>query len=963
MGLFSVDQMDAINKVAEQSRQVMSQPKSSKKASSIVDKLNEISQEVTEYFKDSVARLITTKEDLHDYITKFIEHGIGGIDTETTGLDRIHDTIVGASLYYPGEPEVYIPMKHLVPIFDVPYKNQLTYAEVGEEFQRLANGNVKLVFANADFDLAMIYKDLKVDLNKSCFFDVILAWRCLKENEKDNALKVLYNKYVLKGKGEPKKFSDFFPPELFPYCKPEVAGLYAANDAKITLELYEFEAQYLNKNSVKCQKNHLERISDLVYGIEMPLIDVCQNMHRVGVYVDKDIASVVQTRYHLQDIAERKKLSEMVDGVLAEHITAIRSSKTKQPFFSGKDFNPTSPVHTKYLVYTVLGVPPDKHGETSTDKSVLAELNIPVVNQILKVRSIGVLINTFVEKMPNSTTPDSRIHARFNSIGASTGRFSSADPNLQNIPSRATDIRHMFRATPPTENTINCALTSNTLVVALHRYSLVNTPVGMKTVKDLELGDYVLVDHYGEPMELFIHSIEECSDDLSSLKIVFNQQTDSPEGWKLNYHTPAYVMLSSDYSAQEPRLTAFISGDKGMIKTFQDGRDIYAGIASLSFDVPYEKCLEFHPDTGEYQPDGKARRSEAKTVLLGILYGRAIPSISEQLYGKRDDMTDDEKIKAAQKVYDSVLKSFPGVKALMKNAKEFAREHGYVETILGRRRHIPEMRLPEYEFSAMKGYVNPDVDPLDVTTLKNSSDIPDRVKQALYKELKSYKYFGQVAARIKDLYENEHIKVHNNKKKIQDGERECVNSIVQGSASDQTKMAMLMLVNDERWKRIGGRILIPIHDELLVEVPMEAMEEGGEILSGDMCEAANFLPFPSKCDVTTTIRWYGEEFPCRYTKPQSVDTEVDDEVKWMQWHFREMEYILPVFKEPDGSKPKGDPAHGINGIITDEYKEIISNYLETRHISKEEFVDFIDDEVLYGREYAYQNLFNKRKES
>ena len=428
LGLFNVDQMEAINKVAEQSKQVLQQPKTSKKVSSIVDKLNEISKDVVEYFKDSTARLITTKDDLHEYITKFIEHGIGGIDTETTGLDRINDTIVGASLYYPGEPEVYIPMKHLVPIFDVPYKNQLTYEEVGEEFQRLTNGKVKLVFANADFDLAMIYKDLKVDLNKSCFFDVILAWRCLKENEKDNALKVLYNKYVLKGKGEPKKFSDFFPPELFPYCKPEVAGLYAANDAKITLELYEFEAKYLDKNSLKCQKNHLERISDLTYGIEMPLIEVCQNMHRTGVYIDKDVASVVQQRYREQDIEERKKLSQMVDQVMEENSIRIRSSKVKQPFFSGKDFNPTSPVHTKYLVYTVLNVPPDKHGETSTDKSVLSELNIPVVNQILKVRSIGVLINTFVEKMPNSTTPDSRIHARFNQLGARTGRLSSADP-------------------------------------------------------------------------------------------------------------------------------------------------------------------------------------------------------------------------------------------------------------------------------------------------------------------------------------------------------------------------------------------------------------------------------------------------------------------------------------------------------------------------------------------------------
>lgn len=89
--------------------------------------------------------------------------------------------------------------------------------------------------------------------------------------------------------------------------------------------------------------------------------------------------------------------------------------------------------------------------------------------------------------------------------------------------------------------------------------------------------------------------------------------------FQIKIRTPAYVMLSSDYSAQEPRLTAYISAEPALIKGFQDGRDVYATIASKAFNVPYEQCLEFHPETGEYQPDGKARRSEAKTILLGRL--------------------------------------------------------------------------------------------------------------------------------------------------------------------------------------------------------------------------------------------------------------------------------------------------------------------------------------------------------
>lgn len=853
MGLFTLSQMDKINQVAAKSKEVLEPPKSTK-TKSINDELTSISQKVIEYFKDSPAQLITTVDELHDYITKAIEVGYAGIDTETTGLDRIKDTIVGASLYYPGGVEVYIPMKHLVPIFDTPYKNQLTYEEVGREFQRLADSDIKLIFANADFDLAMIYKDLKVDLCDVCFYDVILAWRCLKENEPDNRLKILYNKYVLKGKGHPMKFQDFFPPALFPYCKPDVAKLYAANDAIITYKLFLWQLPYVTKTHSKCQNAHLERIADLYWNVEVPLIKVCQTMHRTGAYIDKTISRVLDVRYDSKYKVESKKLAEMIDKVIADS-AYLQPSSGKRPFVSGSDFNPKSPVHVKYLVYTLLQVPKGKNGE-STDKDVLRELNIPVINQVLSVRSLSTLIGTFVQKMPRATTNDNRIHAQFKQIGADTGRLSSAEPNLMNLPSHATDIRHMFRA------------------------------------------------------------------------------------------TPGYVILSSDYSRQEPALTAYISHDKNMLESFQTGRDIYASIASLAFNKPYEECLEFHPVTHEAQPEGKARRGEAKTILLGITYGRAIPSIADQLYGKRKDMSDEDKIKSAQKVYDSVLNAFPGIRKLMIASQKYATEHGYVETILGRRRHIPEMQLPEFEFTALKGYVNPDVDPLDVSTLQNKSDIPERIKEALLKEFKGYKYFGQIARRTKELYD-QGIQVINNRSKIGDGSRKVLNSIIQGSAADMTKLAMLKLTNCEEWNQIGGRILISVHDELICEVPMENWKRGGELLSQMMVEAGSFLPFNLKCDVTTTLRWYGEEYPISFTKPQSFDTVEPDEVKWIQCCLREMEYLLPVYPGPDGKDPIGDAAHGINGVVSDEYDSAIQDYIRTREITSEKFIETIEKEVLY----------------
>lgn len=850
MSLFNSSQMARINEVAERTKQLNKEKPKAVRVSTVNAELNEMSKAVQEYFKDSKAILIRTKDQLHDYVTSCIEAGYAGIDTETTGLDRQNDWIVGASLYYPGGVECYIPMKHLVPIFESPYKGQLSYEEVSEEFKRMENSNIRLIFANADYDLAMIYKDLKVDFCDRFYYDVILAWRCLKENELHNDLKFLYNKYVLKGKGDPKRFSDFFSVKLFPFSDPEIAKLYAANDAKITYDLFKWQLPYVTEFHPKCKKAHLEAISRLIWDLEMPMVKVCQNMHRTGMYIDKNVANALKKRYREDYNKEMKKLQDMVQEII-DNSTVSYSGK--RPFTRGSDFNPGSPPQVKYLVYDLLQVP--KGNSSGTGKEVLNEINLPVTNQILKVRSLSVLINTFVDKLPNSVARDGRIHGQFKQIGADTGRMSSAEPNLQNIPSHAVDIRHMFRA------------------------------------------------------------------------------------------TPGYVMLGSDFSQQEPKLTAFVGDIKEMCEGFAHGKDAYALIASVSFNMPYEKCLEFHPDTHEYQPDGKARRSEAKSILLGVLYGRSIPSIADQLYGKRDDMTDEQKQKAAQKVFDAVMNAFPGLRNLMINTQNHASQYGYTETILGRRRHLPDMQLPEFEFKAMKGYVNPDVDPLDVNTLENRDEIPKHVVDDLKKEFGKYKYYGQIAKRTKQLYEEEHIRVINNRPKINDATRQCVNSVVQGSAADLTKMAILNLCNNKRWQEIGGRLLVPVHDELITEVPEQYAEEGAKILSDCMCGAASFMPFPITCDVETSYRWYGMEYPCPYPKPESLTDHNSDEIKWIQYHLVEMEYKLPVYKDENGEKPRGDAAKGVNGVESLEMKADIDDYIKSRHISSDDFIDYIEKEV------------------
>ena len=410
MGLFSQAQMDQINAVAAKSKEVLKPVQVSKSVTSSQHEIDESTRAVLEYFGDSPAILISSVEQLHEYVLNAIEAGYCGIDTETTGTDRIHDTIVGASLYYPGGVECYIPCKHIVPIFETPYKNQLTYEEVGAELQLFVEAGTKMIFANADFDLAFIYKDFKVDMIDICYYDVISAWRCLKEDEPQNGLKQLYAKYVMGGTTDPKKFTDFFSPRLFPYSKPDVAKLYAANDAKITYELFKWQLPYVTKSHPKCQKNHLEKIADLVWNIEFPMIRVCALMHRTGVYFDGEIRDILKLRYDTKYQEENTKLITMIQEIINE---ADVNTINKSPFKSGKEFNEGSPKHVIYLLNSFMHCQAE-----SGDKATLTLLNLPVTNQILKVRALGKLLNSFIDKLPEVVGPDGRIHSTFKSIGA-----------------------------------------------------------------------------------------------------------------------------------------------------------------------------------------------------------------------------------------------------------------------------------------------------------------------------------------------------------------------------------------------------------------------------------------------------------------------------------------------------------------------------------------------------------------
>lgn len=232
--------------------------------------------------------------------------------------------------------------------------------------------------------------------------------------------------------------------------------------------------------------------------------------------------------------------------------------------------------------------------------------------------------------------------------------------------------------------------------------------------------------------------------------------------------SPGCILLSCDYSGQEVRVTAHLAHDEKMIQAYRDGKDVYSEIAALAFNTTYEECCEKRPD-GTDNPAGKARRGEAKKIVLGILYGRGIPSIAEQL-GKT--------IKEAQAIYNKVLSKFEGLAKFIQDSEEMARQYGYVTTVWGRRRQLPDMQLPYYEFKYKNG-TNPNFDPLSFdNSFVNpySSEVPEDVVRDLTNKLLNCRDYKK-REQLKEQIRNEGIIIKDNGSFIAQAQRQCVNCV------------------------------------------------------------------------------------------------------------------------------------------------------------------------------------------
>ena len=728
-----------------------------KGGSSLLDRITSIQDIVEKHLGKykNVSMLIQDEDTLSDYIEKCIDNGVISIDTETTGLDPLLDDIAGICIYTPSMPGAYIPINHVSYITNMPVPNQLDVNTIRSYFKSVIKKHIDIIMFNAKFDIRVLRN--KVGLhNIYCTWDCYLAQRLLNENEPTNALKKLHQKYVLNGEEDAFKFDELFKGIPFTMIPLQTAYLYASHDPVITYELYEYQKQFLRADS---DREDMRNLYSVLMNIEMPCVEAVANMEDNGILFDMNYQKELSDKYNIQ---LQSKLEAFLSD-LKQYDDKILDYQTKNANTSKLDtpINIASPTQLAILFYDIIGIDVvDKKKPRGTGVEILSKIDLPIAKDILEYREVEKLISTYIDKLPNCVNPnDGRIHCSFNQYGADTGRMSSSDPNLQNIPSHNKDIRKMFIA------------------------------------------------------------------------------------------SPGYVLMSSDFSQQEPKALAALCnkhGDSQMYDTFMAGKDLYSEIASKAFNKSYEDCLEFNED-GTTNKQGKARRTQAKSILLGVLYGRGVNSIAEQLKCTPEK---------AQNIKDSVFRGFPAIKQFEKDSLQMGQELGYVTTIAGRKRRLPDLQLEEYEFRWKDG-VAPDNDLLDFDS-EAEQEIPERTMRKYITRLHNCRFNEK--RKIFEQANEEGIWIVDNGGKIADATRQTVNARIQGSAADLTKLAMIELNRSKRLKELGFRLLIPVHDEIIAECPEENVKECSKLLAETMSKAAEqLLEMPIKCDVSITRAWYGEE--------------------------------------------------------------------------------------------------------
>ena len=410
------------------------------------------------------------------------------------------------------------------------------------------------------------------------------------------------------------------------------------------------------------QRIEEERVERLLYEIELPLAAVLTDMEQEGFCINRE--GLVAYGAQLTQVSEE----------LASRIY----------YLAGGEFNINSPKQLGEVLFERLGLPHGKKTKTgySTNAEVLEKLRPyhPIIEEILDYRQVTKLNSTYAEGLLKQIEADGRIHTVFKQTGTATGRLSSAEPNLQNIPIRTDLGKELRRYFIPKNN--------------------------------------------------------------------------------------SYLLIDADYSQIELRLLAALAEDEAMLAAFESGEDIHTATAATVFGVPLEAVT---PEL----------RKRAKAVNFGILYGMGAYSLSEDLHITQTK---------AKEYIASYFAAYPQIDGYLKSVVESAYEQGFVTTLLGRRRYIPELKMQN----------------------------------------KNMQHFG---------------------------ERVAMNSPIQGTAADIIKIAMVRVDQKLKTSGLDAKLILQVHDELIVECRREDADAAREILISEM-ENAVKMRVALKVGVAQGDNWY-----------------------------------------------------------------------------------------------------------
>ena len=485
-----------------------------------------------------------------ELIDKLMGVNMFAFDTETTSLDVLDAELVGFSF---SMHNAELPTAYYVPVSADREEAQATVDLFRPVFE---NEEIEKTGHNIKYDL-MVLGNYGVEL-KGRLFDTMIAHYLLQPELRHSMdylaeillkYKTIHIDELIGAKG--KNQGSMRDVAL------EKITIYAAEDADITLRLRDVLEQQIEEKGLR----------ELFYDVEMPLVGVLADMERTGVLID--------------DFALAQSSSVMTAEMqrIERHIKEL----------SGANINISSPKQVGELLFDVLKISEKpkktKSGQYVTDEETLEALRSkhPVVSEILEYRGVKKLLGTYIDALPKLINRKTgRVHTSFNQTVTATGRLSSSNPNLQNIPIRDEQGKEIRKA--------------------------------------------------------FIAS----------------------EG---------RVFMSADYSQVELRLMAHLSQDKNMMDAFNADHDIHAATAANIYKVPIEEVTS-------------DMRRKAKTANFGIIYGISIFGLSERLGVSRAE---------AKELIDGYFMSFPGVKEYIDSTIENARRDGYVETLLHRRRYLPDI--------------------------------------------------------------------------------------------------------------------------------------------------------------------------------------------------------------------------------------------------------------------------------